>query len=518
MKNEPTLARVHFTGMAYGGDAVGRDPDTGIAVFGWPSIEGETATLDIVSRGKSHQRGVVTALEEVAPSRRVPPCPYFGACGGCQWQHIDYAQQVAFKHDILRSQLTRLGGIAEPDLILREPVGSPAAFGYRNTSHFALSAESRTVGYHRRDSHRIIPVLDCPISVEGINALLPFVNSVLAQAIGPEEPAPERGAMRVWKVSVRSSEATGHTLLVFHSRSRAASPRQPSGRQRAVQRPDDGPLDVDAGGDHAPLLLSRREVRRAVTAEAQQGGMLSGKAVIAVEVMDDGTVNRLGETRSSSSATGDALADVLMGSQIGEGVRRTSQEGGPPLGAWVERLSDRNYWVAPDAFFQANTAVAEKMLDEVLEHVGARKGAMLDAHAGVGTFSIPLAGQAAQVYAFETDSAAVHSARWNAAAHNLRNINVQQGRAEQLIQRLAWSIKLDVALLDPPRAGCHPALLAELARREVPRFVYVSCDPSTLARDIKALAPKYRLVSARMFDMFPQTYHIETVAVLDLAE
>jgi 23S rRNA (uracil1939-C5)-methyltransferase len=197
---------------------------------------------------------------------------------------------------------------------------------------------------------------------------------------------------------------------------------------------------------------------------------------------------------------------------------RTAQEGGPPLGAWVERLAGRHYWVAPDAFFQANTPVAERIVAEVEEHIGGRKGAMVDAHAGVGTFAVMMAQRAAQVYAFETDSAAVHSARWNASAHNLRNISVQQGRAEQLLPRLAWSVKLDLALLDPPRAGCHPALLKELANREVPRIVYVSCDPSTLARDIKALSQSYRLVSARMFDMFPQTYHLETVAVLDRVE
>jgi tRNA/tmRNA/rRNA uracil-C5-methylase (TrmA/RlmC/RlmD family) len=324
--------------------------------------------------------------------------------------------------------------------------------------------------------------------------------------------------MQVWKVSIRSSDATGHTLVVFHTRSRAAAKRPARGRHRPVERPDQGPLDVAAESTGSPLLLVRREVRRALTAESQPGGTLASLALIAVEVMDDGTVNRLGETRSASSAAGEALADVLMGTQIGQGVRRTDQEGGPPLGAWVERLAERHYWVAPDAFFQVNTGAAELMVREVVGHIGPRSGAMLDAHAGVGTFAVVMAEKAAQVYAFETDSAAVHSARWNASAHNLRNINIQMGKAEQLLPRLPWSVKLDLALLDPPRAGCHPALLAELARREVPRIIYVSCDPSTLARDLKVLAPKYRLVSARMFDLFPQTYHIETVAVLDLIE
>jgi len=84
-----------------------------------------------------------------------------------------------------------------------------------------------------------------------------------------------------------------------------------------------------------------------------------------------------------------------------------------------------------------------------------------------------------------------------------------------LLPRLSPNEQPSAIILDPPRAGCHPSLLAEIARRKIPRLVYVSCDPSTLARDIKILASSYKLTSARVVDMFPQTYHIETVAVLD---
>jgi 23S rRNA (uracil1939-C5)-methyltransferase len=94
-------------------------------------------------------------------------------------------------------------------------------------------------------------------------------------------------------------------------------------------------------------------------------------------------------------------------------------------------------------------------------------------------------------------------------------VESRKGRAEELLPRLGPNEKPSAIILDPPRAGCHPSLLAEIARRQVPRLVYVSCDPSTLARDIKLLAGSYGLSSARVVDMFPQTYHIETVAVLE---
>src|SRR5262249_23931147 len=101
------------------------------------------------------------------------------------------------------------------------------------------------------------------------------------------------------------------------------------------------------------------------------------------------------------------------------------------------------------------------------------------------------------------------------AVSNVQNVEFRQGRAETLLTRLRRDEQPDLILLDPPRSGCHPDLLTEIARRQIPRVIYVSCDPSTLARDIKLLAPNYSLTSARVVDMFPQTFHLETVAVLD---
>jgi 23S rRNA (uracil1939-C5)-methyltransferase len=236
--------------------------------------------------------------------------------------------------------------------------------------------------------------------------------------------------------------------------------------------------------------------------------------LLVVEVMDDGTVNRLGETRSSSSAASEAVADTLLGVSLAGSVERTTGVGRAPLGAWIERLGGRTYWVAPDAFFQANTPAAELLLAEVGEHVPKKLGTLLDAHAGVGTFALAFANRAKRMIGFEVDGSAVSSARWTAHATNVTNVDFRQGRTEALIRALPEGDTPDVVILDPPRSGCHPNLLQEIARRKIGQIVYVSCDPSTLARDIKLLSGSYSLTSARLVDMFPQTYHVETVAVL----
>jgi 23S rRNA (uracil1939-C5)-methyltransferase len=517
MNSDPSAARVRFTDMAYGGDAVGRDPESGIAVFAWPAIAGEDATVRVTSRGKNLVRGVVTELHEVSPSRVAPPCPYFGSCGGCQWQQIRYEAQLDFKHGILRSQLTRFGGVADVDGLLRPPIGSPKPYGYRNSSHFAIDLETRSLAYFRRDTHTLIPVLDCPISNDGINRAIPFVNTILEGALDAATPPSDmKGLMRLWKVSIRSSEGTGQTLIVLHSRAGGkATPRPQHGRRqssRPTQRPDDGPNTEAQPEAHPVVLLSRREVRRAIGA-IPRGDLDGMQALLVVEVMDDGTINRLGETRSSSSAASDAVAEALTGVLLGEGM---SLQGGPPLGAWIERLGGRNYWVHPESFFQVNTAAGDLLLQEVADALPARMNLLVDAHAGVGTFALAFARRAKRTLGFETDNGAIQSGLWTARAWNLNNVEFKHGRSEALIAALPDDTKIDCILLDPPRAGCHPALLAEIVRRKVPRIIYVSCDPSTLARDVKVLSGSHRLSSARLVDMFPQTYHLETVAVLDL--
>lgn len=531
---DPAALRLRLTDMAYGGDAVGRDPDSGVAVFAWPAIKGEEATVAISSKRHNLMRGLVADVIEPSPLRAEPPCPYFGVCGGCHWQHIQYGGQVQFKHDILRSQLARAGGIEDPDAVLKPPIGSPRDLHYRNSSHFAIDPATHTLSYFKRESHSIIPVSACPISNEGINATIPLVNSMLGQAAQDallEEP---RGVMRVWKVVIRHSIATGQTLVVFHTKPGGqAQPRPqrssrynrggrgPQGGQQSeahrTGRPDVGP-GQDAEAEANPVvLLRRRDVRRAIVGLAQS--TLGGETVAlgAVEIMDDGTINGLGETRSASSVMVDAQAEALTGALLSS-KRSERDDMRPPMGAWLERLGGRLYWVAPEAFFQVNTEAAELLLGEVSEHLPRNPRLLVDAHAGVGTFAFAFAERAAKVIGFETDGGAVASGHWTVAANNLTNVSFQLGRAEDLLPNLPASEQPDIVVLDPPRAGCHPRLLTEVARRRVPRIIYVSCDPSTLARDIKALSSNYKLISARMIDMFPQTFHLETVAVLDRVE
>ncbi len=188
-----------------------------------------------------------------------------------------------------------------------------------------------------------------------------------------------------------------------------------------------------------------------------------------------------------------------------------------------EQLRGETFRIRPSSFFQTNTAQAEKMAQMVLaglfptnapaESSGERPFTVIDAYCGVGTFALMLARRAGRVIAIEESASSIKDARWN--VREVENIEILQGKVEDLLPTLAEQV--DGLVIDPPRAGCQRPVLEALARNPVKRIVYVSCDPSTLARDLHILCHEYatyRLESVQPLDMFPQTAHIESVTVL----
>jgi 23S rRNA (uracil1939-C5)-methyltransferase len=188
-----------------------------------------------------------------------------------------------------------------------------------------------------------------------------------------------------------------------------------------------------------------------------------------------------------------------------------------------EHLQGATFRIRPSSFFQTNTAQAEKMAQLVLDGLfpagesADRSATVIDAYCGVGTFALLLARRAGRVIAIEESASSIRDAHWNLRA--VDNVEILQGKVEDLLPTLMGQI--DGLVIDPPRAGCQRPVLDTLARHPVRRLVYVSCDPSTLARDLDILCHEYityRLRSVQPLDMFPQTAHIECVAVLELSE
>lgn len=186
-----------------------------------------------------------------------------------------------------------------------------------------------------------------------------------------------------------------------------------------------------------------------------------------------------------------------------------------------EVLAGQTFRIRPSSFFQTNTAQAEKMAQMVLQGLltdqapeQIKQLTVVDAYCGVGTFAALLAPHVGRVIAIEESASAIRDAKWN--MRSVEHVEILQGKVEAMLPQL--SSQIDGFVIDPPRAGCQPSVLDSLIQHPVARIVYVSCDPSTLARDLNILCninPTYRLRSVQPLDMFPQTAHIENVAVLE---
>jgi 23S rRNA (uracil1939-C5)-methyltransferase len=374
--------------LAAGGEGVAHAAD-GRVVFVPASAPGDRVRVRVVEQHANWLRGEIAALEAPGPGRVEPRCALFGRCGGCAWQHLDYAVQLAAKAEILRDALVRIGGLEPPEAI--EVAPSPP-YAYRGRARVGVARG--VVGFRRLRSHSLEPAAACPV-------LVPELERALA-ALAAAPPA------------------------------------------------RDGEIELCAGDD--------RRVRA-----WGPGGLLHGEAQLAIDA-------------------------------------------GPA------RIA-----VSPGVFFQGNARVRSALLAAVLEAAGRGRRA-LDLCAGAGFFTLGLAARFAEVLAVESSPPAVRDLRRNLAAAGVTNVRALAAPlARFLAGEEARAFEPGAIVLDPPRTGLGAALARALAAAAgAARVVYVSCDPSTLARDLAVLAGAgFRLRSVRGFDLFPQTPHVEAIAVAE---
>ncbi len=400
---------IQLTALTYGGDAMGRLPD-GRAVFVPFGLPGERVRVDVVEEKRGHARAALLEVLEPAPGRIVPRCPHFMACGGCHYQHMDYPAQLAAKAAILKEQLERIGGLA--DVNLRPAVAAPQAWNYRNQVQFHLASDGK-LGYQAARSNAIIPIRECHLPEEPLNALWPQLDFEML-------PALQRVGLRLG--------AGDELMLVLES-------SQPDAPEFTVE---EIPLSAVHLGPGGTLVLA-------------------GSDHIVMEV------------------------------------------GGRP------------FKVSAASFFQVNTAQAGAMVSHLLAELPLEAGqTVLDVYCGVGLFSAFLAPKVGRLVGVELSSDACEDFAVN--LDEFENVELYEAPAEQVLAGVDFHP--DVIVVDPPRAGLGQATLDGLLRQGAPHLAYISCDPATLARDAKRLVQGgYCLQQVTPFDLFPQTYHIESISL-----
>lgn len=406
------VLELELSDMAHGGEALGRYQ--GKVVFVAYGLPGERVRVEVVEEQHHWSRARLLEVLEPSSHRVDPPCPYFGTCGGCQWQHIEYEAQVAFKGEIIRDQLRRLGRFVDPPVA--DTIPSPDPWEYRNHLQLTSTPEGG-LGFLDVSGIQTMPIDIC---------LLPHPlvwEIVEMMEIGGEE----RGAS-LRRLSLRAGIRTGERMIVFETE-------------------DDLPPQIEVDVPISCVLL-----------------------------MGDGTpVNLIGRNWFS------------------------------------EELAGRHFRISAGSFFQVNTLQAERLIEVVSQFLDPQGNeTLLDIYCGVGTFSLSLADRLSRVIGIESYGPAVDDARANVRPGE--PVEFIEGQAVEVLACL--DLPLDVIIVDPPRAGCGSKVLRELIRLSPPRLVYVSCDPATLARDARRLVEAgYRLEALQPVDMFPQTYHIESVSL-----
>jgi 23S rRNA (uracil1939-C5)-methyltransferase len=446
--------------LIYGGDGLARTPagpdGRSMAVFVPFVLPGEKIEAEIRLEKPGFARGSLTQLIEASPDRIEPRCPYFGPCGGCHYQHIPYERQLEFKANILRETLQRIAKV-EPPSELRLHASPP--WNYRNRTRLRVRTSPQfALGYFRFNSHEFLPIRQCPISS-------PLLNRVIAHLLELEGLNCPTAVEEIELFANASDER----LLAWAICGRDANPKELLRWADSLQRK----LPEITG---MTFFSSRRSSEQP-----------------AERIEDDTPTD----------------AKIL------------AQSGAKSL-----RYQTKNhaYQVSAGAFFQVNRYLIDELISVV---TGNASGDLaLDLYAGVGLFSVSLAEKFRHILGVE----ASHTSHTDFVQNVPANVKAVVARSSDFLRRDDpktdhWSSdnlknrlvrqRPDLVVLDPPRTGAGKAVIASLVELGALRVRYVSCDPATLARDIALLlAAGYRIEEAHLFDLFPETFHIESVMLL----
>ena len=505
---EGQTVELEITDMTDDGKGLGRL--SGLAIFVAGAVPGDKVSARITRLKKRYALAETITLLEASAARVQPPCPYYHDCGGCSMLELSYDEQLRIKRKNIITKLERIGALEEPTV--REVVGAADAIGadggqigqteepgkteeteepeqnestgnsgseafesmlrYRNKAEFAVAMTSAgpLVGFNKRGSNKIVDCTDCLLQKRATMAAANAIRELLQdKLISVYDARHGKGFLRGF--TIKACEGTGEMMLIF------------TGTSKHVPNAE-------------KVIYTISDAIDAVSTEAEPYFLQS----VVVEV------NKAKDVREPATAY-----EVVAGTNT---ITDITDDG-------------MKFEISAPAFYQVNTKQMSKLYAKVREYACLKGGeTVFDLYCGIGTIGLSMAAQAGMIIGIEAVKNAVIDANRNAVINGIVNARYYTGRAEQVMPRLLdkkdklFVDYIDenapkIAILDPPRAGCDEALLRAVASCEVDKIVYVSCDPGTLARDIKLLGELgYEFVEATPVDMFVATMHVECIALI----
>ena len=447
------MITVDITDFGENGEGIGKTD-----AFTWfikDTVIGDKVIAKVMKTKKSYGYARLEKIVEESPDRVRAKCPVARSCGGCTLQSLDYRAELRLKQNKVENHLKRIGGFDLSNVEIEEIIGMEDPIRYRNKSQFPFGRKNgkNITGYFAGRTHSIVEFDDCIIGIKENKTVLKTVLDFM-EKYGVDAYNEEDGSGIVRHVLIRKGFSTGELMVC-----------------------------VVINADN--LVYSRELVESLCTA--------LGKDLKSVSL----NINK----KNTNVILGDRTITIYGREYI------------------EDYIGDVKFRISPQSFYQVNPVQTEKLYDKALEYAALTgEETVWDMYCGIGTISLFLAKFAKFVYGVEIVDVAIQNARENAKLNNIENVKFFVGKAEEIItgEYENGNIKdIDVIVVDPPRKGLDKLAIDTMLKLLPKRIVYVSCDSSTLARDLKILCEKeYELKKLTVVDQFSRSYHTEGVALL----
>ena len=453
---------VDIDDMNHQGEGIGRYE--GFAIFVPEALPGEEVNCEVISTKKNYARALIIEIKTSSKDRVSPPCPYYKDCGGCQLQHLSYEGQLKFKEKQVKENLEKIGGIDSREYEFLPIMGMKHPWNYRNKIQLPVRkiGNETEVGFFKKRSHNLIPVDYCMIQDERGNLALKKVREILQNYdVPPYDETKHEGLLR--HVIIRVGANTGEILIIFVTKENKFPNKKKIIKELEDKMPDLVGIIHNINQKHTNVILGNEQ-----------------KTIWGRSYLKD-------------------------------------------------KLGNLEFKISPGAFYQVNSYQAEKLYDKSVDlscidassHNKTNK-LVLDAYCGIGTIALNFARYADEVIGMEVVKDAVNDARENAKINGLdKNAEFWHGKVEEIIYELREHKEQEpeIVVVDPPRKGCDKDFLQALLDLKPQKIIYISCNPSTLARDLNLLVSsdktKYHVKTVQPVDMFPHSIHVEAVMLIE---
>lgn len=470
------ILTVSITDIGSGGEGIGRKD--GYILFVKDALIGDTVKVCITKAQKKYAYARLLKIEKPSEYRIDPPCPISKPCGGCQIQALRYDRQLAFKQDKVREDLIRIGGFEDDfaDRILRPVIGMEQPYRYRNKAQVpvGMRGSEPVTGFYAGRTHYIVPMQDCLIGDAVNQKILKIMTDYMKenQVSAYDE---ETGEGFIRHVLIRSGRATGQIMVCIIVNGEKL-PQEKELTEQLMHIPGMTSVSLNTNKEKTNVILGKK-LR-----------VLAGRPFI---------------------------EDTLRIYQVVENPEKEV--------SFIPSEKEVRFRISPHSFYQVNPQQTEKLYSIALSFAGLTgRETVWDLYCGIGTISLFLARHAGKVYGVEIVPQAIEDAKENARINGIENAFFYTGKAEEVLpayrermRKEGSSEKVDVIVVDPPRKGCDRKCLDTILDIAPERIVYVSCDPATLARDLKILTDGgYELKAVRPVDQFAHTVHVEVCCLM----